>query len=368
MSLLEVVKVEQRYGSMPVLKDVSLSVERGEIMGLIGPTGAGKTTLLRLVDQLETPTLGRIIFNGLDATSSPKLRAQVRRQVGMVFQKPAVFNLSVFDNVAYPLRIRGYARKSVAEKVAEMLDTVGLRGYERRNAKTLSGGETQKVAIARALVTGPLLMLLDEPTANLDPVSLASMEELIRRVNQQYGTAMIMATHDMSQGQRLANRIGVMMDGELIQVGRPSDIFYAPSDVRVARFVGVENILEGRIVSNEDGLAQIRFNSHLLEAVTDCCSGDDVHVFIRPEEITISLESPSSSARNTLSGEIKLIGLSGPVARVEIDCGFNLVSLITRRSAEGLAFRVGQGVRVSFKATAVHVISRSTAGVPSQVK
>lgn len=358
MSLLEVVKVEQRYGSRPVLKDVSLSVEKGEIMGLIGPTGAGKTTLLRLVDQLETPTLGRIVFNGLDATSSPRLRAQVRRQVGMVFQKPAVFNLSVFDNVAYPLRIRGYGRKSVSEKVAEMLETVGLRGYERRNAKTLSGGETQKVAIARALITGPLLMLLDEPTANLDPVSLVSMEELVRRVNDQYSTAMIMATHDMSQGQRLANRIGVMMDGELIQVGRPSDIFYAPSDIRVARFVGVENILEGRTVSNAGGLAEIRVNDHSLEAVTGHGSGEEVYVFIRPEEITVSMEPPSSSARNTLSGEIRLIALSGPVARVEIDCGFNLVSMITRRSAEELAFRVGQRVHASFKATALHVISR----------
>jgi tungstate transport system ATP-binding protein len=224
------------------------------------------------------------------------------------------------------------------------------------------------VALARALVTKPEVLLLDEPTANLDPVSQKTIEEFIVRFNHENGTAVVIATHEMAQGQRLAHRIGVMMEGQLIQIGKPSEIFYAPSDIRVARFVGVENILKGRIVSNEGGLAEIRFNSHNLEAVTTCCNGEEVYAFIRPEEITLSMASPSSSARNTLSGEIRLIALSGPVARVEIDCGFNLVSLVTRRSAEELAFRVGQTVHASFKATALHVISKSTEGVAGQGK
>jgi len=284
----------------------------------------------------------------------------------MVLQKPVVFDASVYDNVAFPLRIRRHSRKDIPHRVNSMLDAVGLQGYQKRDARTLSGGETQKVALARALITNPQALLLDEPTANLDPVSLKAIEEFILRFNRENGTTIVIATHEMAQGQRLAHRIGVMMEGQLIQIGKPSEIFYAPNDIRVARFVGVENILAGRVVSNEGGLAEIRLDSHILEAVTSYGSGEEVYVFIRPEEITVSLEPPSSSARNTLSGEIRLIALSGPVARVEIDCGFNLVSQVTRRSAEELAFRVGQKVRASFKATAVHVISRSTADVPSQ--
>jgi molybdopterin-binding protein len=161
----------------------------------------------------------------------------------------------------------------------------------------------------------------------------------------------------MAQGQRLAHRIGVMMDGELIQVGRPEDIFYAPSDVRVARFVGVENILKGRITANEGGLARVETNGQSLEVVTDHRLGEEVHVFIRPEEIIVSLQAPYSSARNAFSGQVSLVALSGPYARAEIDCGFTLVALITRRSAEELGLKIGQKVNASFKATAIHVIS-----------
>ncbi len=357
MSLLEVVNLEQSYASKKALKGVSLTVEKGEIMALIGPTGAGKTTLLRLLDQLEKPTSGKIFFDGLDVTSSPKLRAEVRRQVGMIFQKPAVFNTSVFDNVAYPLRIRGHGRKSVAARVRQMLQTFDLSGYEKRNAKTLSGGETQKVAIARALVTEPQLMLLDEPTANLDPVSLKSIEELIHRVNQQYGTTMIMATHDMSQGQRLSTRMSVMMEGELVQTGTSTEIFHRPNDIRVARLVGVENILEGTVVSNQEGLAQIKVAGHTVEAVTDLQPPTDVHVFLRPEDVVLSVAEPSSSARNSFPGEVVLLASSGALARAEIDCGFRLVTLITKRSADDLGLRIGTSIHVSFKATALHVVA-----------
>jgi tungstate transport system ATP-binding protein len=357
MSLIEAVDTSQRFEKKEVLRRVSLAVERGEILAIIGPTGAGKTTLLRLFDQLDVPKSGKVVFDGREVT--PRLRTEVRRKISMVLQKPVVFDARVYDNVAYPLRVRRYDKKAIPGKVNSMLMTVGLDGYQKRNARTLSGGETQKVALARALVTDPELLLLDEPTANLDPVSLNSIEELILRLNRENGMAMVIATHEMAQGQRLAHRIAVMMEGELIQVGRPADIFYAPSDLRVARFVGVENILKGRITANEGGLAQIRLNGHSLEAVTDHPPREEVHVFIRPEEITISMQPPSSSARNALSGEVRLLALSGPLARIEMDCGLTLVALITRRSAEELGLKVGQQVHASFKATAIHVISRA---------
>ncbi|MDM8000452.1 MAG: ABC transporter ATP-binding protein [Dehalococcoidia bacterium] len=357
MSLIETIDLHQRFGTREVLRGVSLAVEKGEILAIIGPTGSGKTTLLRLLDQLEQPASGKVVFDGQEITR--RLRTQVRRQISMVLQKPVVFDATVFDNVAYPLRVRRYDRKAIRERVHSMLKTVGLDGYEKRNARTLSGGETQKVALARALVTDPRLLLLDEPTANLDPASLNSIEDLILRFNRDKGMTIVIATHEMPQGQRLAHRIGVMMNGELIQVGTPADIFYAPSDVSVARFVGVDNILRGTVVSNEGGLAQIRFDDLCLEAVTDRSAGDKVYVFVRPEEITISLQVPSSSARNAFTGEVASISLSGPLARVEVNCGVRLVSLVTRRSVEELGLRVGQQVHAFFKATAIHVISRA---------
>jgi tungstate transport system ATP-binding protein len=356
MSLIELAALEQRYGPRTTLKGVSLRIEDGEILAIIGPTGSGKTTLLRIIDQLDKPASGKVLFDEREVT--PRLRTQVRRKIGMVLQKPVVFDASVYDNVAYPLRVRRYNRKAIPEKVNAMLTTVGLDGYQKRRARTLSGGETQKVALARALITDPRVLLLDEPTANLDPASLNTIEEFILRFNRDHGMAIVIATHEMAQGQRLAHRIGVMMEGKLIQVGTPADIFYASSDIRVARFVGVENILKGSIASNDGGLAQISVNGHSLEAVTHHRTGEEVHVCIRPEEITVSLETSSSSARNTFSGEVKLMALSGPLARVEIDCGFTLVALITKRSADDLGIKVGQQVHAFFKATAVHVISR----------
>lgn len=357
MSLVDVVNASQRFEKKEVLKGVSLSIEKGEILAIIGPSGAGKTTLLRLIDQLDQPASGKMFFDGTAVT--PRLRTSVRRQISMVLQKPVVFDASVYDNVAYPLKVRRHDRKAIPEKVNSMLKTVGLDGCQKRKARTLSGGETQKVALARALITDPQVLLMDEPTANLDPVSLNTIEELILRFNRDNGVAIVLATHEMAQGQRLAHRIGVMMDGELIQVGKPQDIFYAPSDVRVARFVGVENILKGRVTANEGGLAHIRLDGHSLEAVTPRRPGDEVHILIRPEEITVSLESSSSSARNTFPGVVTLMALSGPLARVEIDCGISLAALITKRSAEDLGLKVGQQVHASFKATAIHVISRA---------
>jgi len=357
MSLIEAIDLHQRFGTREVLKGVSLAVERGEILAIIGPAGSGKTTLLRLIDQLDTPASGKVMFDGQEVT--PRLRTAVRRRISMVLQKPVVFDASVYDNVAYPLRVRRSDRKAIPEKVNAMLKTVGLDGYQKRKARTLSGGETQKVALARALITDPQALLLDEPTANLDPVSLNTIEELILRFNRDNDMAIVVATHEMAQGQRLAHRIGVMMEGELIQVGKPADIFYAPSDLRVARFVGVENILRGCIASNEGGLARIETNGHMLEAVTDHRFGEEVHVFIRPEEVIISQQAPSSSARNAFSGEVRLMALSGPLARLEIDCGLTLVALITKRSAEELGIKVGQRIHAFFKASAVHVISRS---------
>lgn len=239
--MLRIVNLGYRYGEHEVLRNINLEVEKGEVFALIGPTGAGKTTLLRLIDLLEVPTSGRIYFDGVDVTRAGRRRLELQRRMAFVLQKPVVFNMSVYDNIACGLKWRGKSRGEIREKVASLLGLVGLSALSDKNANTLSGGEAQRVAIARAVAIEPEVLLLDEPTANLDPISTLKMEELIQNIFRQYKTTIIMATHDLSQGRRLANRIGVMVNGEILQVGNADDIFSAPSNREVAEFVGVEN-------------------------------------------------------------------------------------------------------------------------------
>ena len=355
---LEVRGLCQRFGDSEILKDIHLDVEQGEVFVVIGPTGAGKTTLLRLIGLLDRPAAGRIYFGGQEVTDSEKTRLEIRRRIAVVFQKPAVFNTSVYDNVAYGLRIRKEKGASLRAKIANALETVGLSGYERRNARTLSGGEVQRVALARAMVIEPELLLLDEPTANLDPVSTSNIEKLISQVIQKLDTTVIMSTHDMYQGQRLADRMGVIMAGEMLQTGDPREVFSLPRGREIAEFVGMENILGGVIASNEEGMVNIDIHGGIIEGISNLGPGEEVYACIRPEEITLARAKDSTSARNTFHGEVTRIVLFGPLARIEMDCGFPLVALITKRSAEEMELQTGTPIYASFKATGVHIITR----------
>lgn len=358
MFLIETVNLCQRLGERDILKNINIRVDRGEVFALIGPTGAGKTTLLRLIDLIDTPTAGGIYFDGTDTSVSEKVRLEMRRRMAFVLQKPIVFNMSVYDNVACGLKLRGVVRSELRERVGGILEMVGLYDYKSRNARTLSGGEVQRVAIARAIAVEPEVLLLDEPTANLDPVSAARVEELITDIIKRHVTTVIMATHDMAQGQRLADRIGVLMDGELLQVGNSHDVFVFPHNREVAEFVGMENLVEGVIVSSEDKVVAIDVKGRLVEAISDYAVGEEVSACIRAEEVTLYLDRVSSSARNSFAGVITWVVTTGPLCRVEIDCGFPLVALVTKRSAEELALARGKQVYATFKATGVHVIKR----------
>ena len=358
MPLVETINLCQRYGEKDILKNINIRVEQGEVLALIGPTGAGKTTLLRLIDLIDIPTAGKIIFDGVDTTKSAGEKLAMRRRMAFVLQKPVVFNMSVYDNITYGLKWRGVEKNNIRQKVAGILDMVGLSADKDRNARTLSGGEVQRVAIARAIATEPELLLLDEPTANLDPVSASRIEALITDIIQRNNTTIIMATHDMAQGQRLADRIGVLVNGEILQTGSSSDIFTSPRNREVAEFVGVENIIDGVVVSNEDKVVTIDIRGSVMEAISDYAVGAEVSACVRPEDITLSLSRISSSARNSFTGEVTRLVSMGSLSRVEIDCGFPLVCLVTKRSVEELGLKKGKQVYATFKATGVHVIRR----------
>ena len=297
MALLETVDLCQRFNKHDILRNINLKVEKGEVFALIGHTGAGKTTLLRMLNLLDLPASGILYFDGTDTAGSTNQRTELRRRMGFVFQKPVVFNMSVYDNIACGLKWRKEKKSEVRQKVNNMLEMVSLSSNKDRNARTLSGGEVQMVAIARAIISEPELLLLDEPTANLDPTSVSSIESLITDIARRHNTTIIMATHYMSQGQRLADRVGVLLNGEIKQSGNWYEVFNSPLYQEVARFVRVENIIDGVIASNQDEIAAINVGENIIEAVSDYPAGEEVCVCLRPEDIVIAKSKLSSSAR-----------------------------------------------------------------------
>ena len=236
---LEVRDLYKVYDENIILRGISLRLEKGEVTGIIGPSGAGKSTLLRILNLLEEPTSGEVLFEGSPMPEGKKERLELRRRMTMVFQKPVVFNTSVFNNVAYGLKLRGYRTDDIEKLVNEALKNVGFENGEK-NALKLSGGEAQRVALARAMVLNPDTLLLDEPTANLDPGNVRLFEEGLLKMAE--NTTIVLATHNLHQAKRLAGRVVFMLAGELIEVGDVGEVFSNPTDERTDRFLKGEMV------------------------------------------------------------------------------------------------------------------------------
>jgi tungstate transport system ATP-binding protein len=354
---IEAESLVKKYEARDVIRDVSVSVGEGEIFGFIGPSGSGKSTLLRLLDLIEQPTRGQLTIFGEDALDAGP-RFGIRRRMALLNQKPVIFNRSVSENIALGLKYRQQAKTGIDRAVKDSLDAVGLSGYGPRAARTLSGGEAQRVALARAVVTKPEILFLDEPTTNLDPVSAEKIEEIIVRLNRDERITVVVSTHDMLQGQRLAHRLGVIMDGTLPQVGTTREIFHQPETKNIARFVGVENMFSGVVMDSRDGEAVVDIGGKPVRAVSPFPPGTKVSVLFRAEDVTLHLgQSTGTSARNMFAGKIRRLVPSGPFVDVIVDCGIDITALVTIRSAEDLGLVTGKECWVSFKATAIHVIA-----------
>ncbi|AEH24147.1 ABC transporter ATP-binding protein [Pyrococcus yayanosii] len=238
MSLVRISNISKSYEGKKVLDGINLEVKKGEIFCVMGHSGAGKTTLLRILALLERPDSGEYVFDGKPVNWSRP--GELRKSITMVFQTPVMFNTTVFKNIAYGLKLRGYSKAEIEKKVHEVLSLVRLKGYEKRKAKTLSGGEKQRVAIARAIVLEPKLLLMDEPTANLDPTNSAIIEDIVREITKENGTTIVFSTHNMFQAKRLADRVAHMYAGRIVEVGKTKEVFERPKSELTKRFINGE--------------------------------------------------------------------------------------------------------------------------------
>jgi molybdate/tungstate transport system ATP-binding protein len=349
------VAVEGAYASLGDfrLQDISVSVESGEFFVILGPSGAGKTVLLDLIAGFVYPRQGRVLLDGADITFLPT----EKRHIGYMFQNYALFpDRSVYKNIEFGLR---YAKMADhGRRVEDIMELVGIAKLRDRTPTTLSGGEQQRVALARSLILEPTILLLDEPLSALDTRSRDLLREELRDVIDQFEITALFVTHDQTEARLLADRLGVMYDGRLLQTGSVHQIFDKPDDERVASFVGMENLFEAVVVSQKDGIIAADIGSATIEAVANNERGDKVILGIRPENVTVMLEPVVSSARNTFNGTVKQILYLGPINKVIIDCGFMLAAYVTNISTEALSLDKGSEVSIAFKATGVNVMAK----------
>ena len=350
--LMKLKDVTKCYGEITALDGASLEIMENEIFTVLGPNGSGKTTMLKIMASIDEPTSGEVFFDGNIINNSN--RNQARQKSTMVFQKTTIFNTTVYKNIAYGLKLRGCSKKETEEKVKEALSLVKLAGYDKRLAKKLSGGEQQRVSLARALALNTKLLLLDEPTANLDPKNVSIIEETISRVNREFNTTIIMATHNLFQAETLTNRVALLLGGKMAQVGAPQEILRGPS-INLASFARLENVFSGNSKILREGTSVIAVDDGVeIEAALK--KSGKVTVFVRPEDIIVSKKTMSSSARNVFEGKIVEVSDFGPVVKLRVDAGKEFVVQITKRSFVEMRLNVGSTVFLTFKASSVHLI------------
>jgi len=237
MSFLSVQNLKKSYAGVDVLDIEELEIEKSRITAIIGTNGAGKSTLLYIIDGLVRPDAGKVIYNGVEHSASSTYDIETARTKAHVFQKPLMFNSSVFENIAYGLQVRGLTKSEISLKVLEAAEWTDLTSLLRRKAVTLSGGEASRVSLARALVLKPNLIMMDEPTANLDPRNVLMIEELIARINNEFGITILLVTHNMFQAKRLATSAVLLLDGKIIEQGSTQGLFENPEKEETKNFI-----------------------------------------------------------------------------------------------------------------------------------
>ena len=335
------------------IKNINLEINRGEYFVILGPTGAGKTLLLELIAGFYTPDAGKIIIDTVDVTSFPP----EKRRLGYVPQNYMLFpHMTVEENVEFGLKMHGFSRLKRKKMVDEVLELAGLSKLRSRLPETLSGGEKQKTALARALIIKPKILLLDEPLSALDVNTQKKLREELKKLHENLNITTVHVTHNHSEAYFLAEKLAIMKDGTIIQKGSPDEVFYKPKNNFVASFVGFENLFDGKIVERHGNLVVVDIGDIKVEAVTSL-EAEKCTLGVRPDDIII-LESPSkSSMRNLLKGKISNFISMGSIVNLTVKVKEkSFMVLITKRSFEEMNLQKGKEVYIAFKASSVHVM------------
>lgn len=333
-----------------MLNDVSFQINRGDYFVILGKNGAGKTLLLETIAGLNKIDSGNIFVDDIDITNQ-----QIqKRKISIVYQDSDLFpHMNVFENIAYPIN---HEKKTIVQnKVEDVSKKIGIENLLNRKPETLSGGEYQKVSLARSLITGNKLLLLDEPLSALDSSIKAELKILLKKINRE-GITIIHVTHDYEEAISLASKIGILENGKLIDFGEPENIFRNPKSKFLASFVGLKNFLHGKLVSTEQN--EIKYfhtkNDFCISCLTDLEDGE-CFFSIQPEEVSLSLKKEEGSNRNNFQGIIVDITKAKIGYEIIVDVGLHFVSLISKSALDSLKLKIGNQVWISFKASACKI-------------
>lgn len=356
-NLVEVRDATVAYGGRTVLDVPHLGVSPGEILTLIGPNGSGKTTLLRLLGLLVRPDRGQVHVDSEQVDFGNRRQLlELRRRMAMVMQESLLCRMSVRRNVGLGLRFRGVPRPEIETRVARWLETLSISDLGDRPAQKLSGGEAQRTSLARAMALDPEVLFLDEPFASLDAPTRQSLLEEFQMVLARSGVTTVFATHDRGEALRLGDRVAVLLNGRVAQAGAAEDVFSRPETVEVARFVGVETLIPGRVSESRNGVAQVVAGEIRIQSESELDAGEEVVVAVRPEEVLVG---DGDDAENVLAGSVTKVTPGETHNRVEVDCGMRVVALVRRTRLRVMALQTGTRVQVSFSARAAHLIRRA---------
>ncbi len=340
--------VTKRFGTFEAVADAAFTLDRGEFLTIVGPSGCGKTTLLRMIAGFERPSAGKIRINGADVSAVPAHK----RAIGMVFQRLALFpHMTAADNIAYPMRRRGFPKAAIAPRVAEMLDLVRLPGYGDRRPHELSGGQQQRVAIARALSFRPDLLLLDEPLSALDKKLREDMQLEFRRIQQDLGVTTINVTHDQREALVMSDKIVVMNEGRIQQTDTPHTLYHAPKTRFVATFLGVTSLFPGTVETVDGDTLTVSSGQARLSARGAAAAGTIVDCAVRAEHVAISAGDGPLGMDNELHGRVAQVVFEGERTALIVDVpslGGPSVQAFDLDPAGHAPFSVGDPVKVGF--------------------
>ncbi len=361
---IQLISLTKRFTEVAV-DDIDLIVDSGEFFSLLGPSGCGKTTTLRLIAGFEQPTAGKIMLDGTDMSGVPPHR----RNVNTVFQSYALFPfMSVYDNVAFGLRYQKLAKREIASKVGEALDLVEMQSYAKRRPGVLSGGQQQRVALARALVLGPAVLLLDEPLGALDAKLRRSLKVELKALQERIGITFLYVTHDQEEALTMSDRLAVMHEGRIVQIGTPRQVYEEPADTYVADFLGVSNLMEVDVVEQGPGArCSVRVGESALDVErSDVTELGTAHAVIRPERVRI--EEHGSAGPNRIPGMVERLVFLGAATQVllRLAPGAQLQALVQNDGDHPQHLAQGTPVQVYLAPDALRVLRGSARGAAEE--